>query len=295
MPSIIDLVVHGPPGSAPPVLARAFLDGLAEADVDPRRARLLDRGGDPGVDAMATLAARPGDADILSTCTPVFLQAPLLRGLALTHRDLTPLARLVTDHFFLVVAADSPIADARAFVAALPRRRSRTGGYFLGGINHLLALSITEQAQADIDFTVTASEPAVWAALTAGALDWACGVGAELLPLVEAGRIRVLAVLDGERRRPFVSAPTLTEHGLAVSFALWRGLIGPAGLSAAQQRHWHELAATVTRTQAWQDYLHRNGQSASFLPGAAFGDFLEAEWRWYETHLGLAGLLPATR
>ena len=244
---------------------------------------------------MHLLAGRFGDGTVLSTCTPVFLQAPLLRGMSLTHRALTPLARLVADHFFLAVRRDSPCADAPALLVDLARRRTRTGGYFLGGINHLLALSIAEGTGADIEFVITRSEPAVWDALIAGQIDWACGVGAELRPHLDAGSIRVIAALDLERMQPFPDVPTLAECGVTVSFTMWRGLVGPPGLSAAQQAAWHARIESVTRTQAWQDYLVRYGQHAAYLPGLAFGEFLEAEWAWYEKHLTLAGLLEPAK
>lgn len=274
-------------------MAEAFLAGLAECDADPRPFRLVPRGDDPGVDAMAYLAGRPADPDVLSTCTPVFLQAPLLRGLRLTHRQLTPIARLVTDRFFLVARADSPWTDARTFVTGLPDRTTRTGGYFRGGINHLLGLAIADRTGADVEFIVTSSEPAVWTALIEGRIDWGCGVAAEVLPHVEAGTLRVLAALDDRRLDPFPDVPTLAEAGAPVTFALWRGLMGPPGLAADVQARWHAVADAVRRTAAWQGYLARNGQKDGFLPGAPFGAFLDTEWAWYETHLGLAGLLPA--
>lgn len=292
--SSVDLVVHGPPGSAPPVMADAFLAGLAECGVDPRPYGLVPRGDDPGVDAMAFLADRPGDPDVLSTCTPVFLQAPLLRGMALTHRQLTPLARLVTDRFFLVARADALWADAETFVARLPERTTRTGGYFRGGINHLLGLAIADRTGADVEFVVTPSEPAVWTALIEGRIDWGCGVAAEILPHVEAGTLRVIAALDDRRLDPFPDVPTLAEAGAPVTFALWRGLMGPPGLAPDMEACWHAVADAVRGTAAWRSYLARNGQKDGFLPGAPFSAFLETEWAWYEKHLGLAGLLPAT-
>jgi putative tricarboxylic transport membrane protein len=292
MVSKVDFVVHGPPGSAPPVLAEAFVAGVHEAEIDGRDWRLVPRGDDPGVDAMQLLASRPGDANLLSTCTPVFLQAPILRGMPLTHRALTPLARLVLDRYFLVVRADAPWTDAASFLVDIGRRTTRTGGYFKGGINHLLGLSIAEKTGADVEFVVTSSEPAVWVGLIDGSLDWGCGVAAEILPHVEAGTLRVLATLDDERRPRFSQVPTLAEVGAHVSFRLWRGLMGPPGLSAADQARWHEIGNAVRRTQVWQAYLIRQGQEDSFLPGDAFRAFLDEEWDWYERHYGLAGLLP---
>jgi putative tricarboxylic transport membrane protein len=290
-----EFVVHGPPGSAPPVMAEAFRAGVVESGVDESVWTLVPCGDDPGVDAMNLLARRSGDAYILSTCTPVFIQAPLLRGCALTHRRLTPLTRLVTDRFLVVVRAESPLADAKDFVSHIVHRKTRTGGYFLGGINHLLALSIAEQTGAKVEFLVVKSEPAVWTELIKGAIDWGCGVAAEILPHIEAGTLRPVAAIDTKRLVAFPDIPTLWELGVQTKFDLWRGLMGPADLSFDQQARWHAIAGAVRKTQAWSSYLARNNQADGFLSGEAFKEFLENEWRWYEKHLGLAGLLPQKR
>ena len=292
MSEAVDLIVHGPPGSAPPVLARAFAAAVAETGLDARPWRLVSRADDPGVDAMASLAARHGDAAVLSTCTPVFVQAPLLRGLALTHRQLTPLARLVADRYVVVARADAPWRTPTGFVAELRRRPTRTGGYFRGGINHLLALAIADATGAAITFEVVESEPAVWAALRDGSLDWGCGVAAEVLPHLASGALRAIAAIDDARLPRFPDLPTLAEVGFPVKFRLWRGLIGPGGLSAAQQAGWHALIDAARRTAAWRDYLASNGQTDDFLVGTDFGAFLEQEWRWYERQFDRAGLLP---
>ncbi|MGA0543125.1 tripartite tricarboxylate transporter substrate-binding protein [Neotabrizicola sp. VNH66] len=291
-PETVEFIIHGPPGSAPPVLAEAFAAGVAEAAADDRSWQFVPRGDDPGVDSMNLMITRPGAETMISTCTPVFIQAPLLRGMALTHRDLTPVARLVADRFFLVCRADAPWADAADFLRDIGRRTTRTGGYFLGGINHLLSLSIAKGAAADVEFIVVPSEPAVWNGLIEGTLDWGCGVAAEILPHVEAGTLRVLAALDDARLPAFPDVPTLGEAGVPVTFQLWRGLMAPPGVSPEAQARWHAIIEKVRGTRAWADYLARNGQADAYLPGPAFCAFLDREWDWYRSHLGLAGLLP---
>ncbi|MCA0995034.1 tripartite tricarboxylate transporter substrate-binding protein [Alloyangia pacifica] len=286
------LIVHGPPGSAPPVMAEALRSAQAERFPEMAELALLPKGDDPGVDSMHFMDGCCGEGHLVSTCTPVFLQAPLLRAMSLTHRDLTPIARLVADRFFVVARSDSPLAEPGAFLDALPRATTRTGGYFLGGINHLLSLAIAEGTKADVEFIVTESEPAVWNALIEGRIDWGCGVAAEILPHVEAGTMTVIAALDMQRQPSFPDVPTLAELGLPVTFQLWRGLMAPGGLSVAAQQRWHDHFAALRDTQAWRDYLARNGQADAWLPGDAFRAFLEEEWSWYEKHLGLAGLLP---
>lgn len=291
--SAVDFIIHGPAGSAPPVLAEAFAAGVAEVGADDRDWRFVPRGDDPGVDSMNLMATMPGAANVISTCTPVFIQAPLLRGMRLTHRDLTPIARLVADCFFLVCRADAPWTDATDFLRDIATRTTRTGGYFLGGINHLLSLAIAKGAKADIEFIVVPSEPAVWTGLIEKTLDWGCGVAAEILPHVEAGTLRVLAALDDHRLPAFPEVPTLAEAGLPVTFQLWRGLMAPPGVTEEAQARWHAIIEKVRTSKAWADYLVRNGQADAYLPGVDFRTFLDSEWDWYETHLGLARLLPA--
>jgi putative tricarboxylic transport membrane protein len=289
----IDLIVHGPPGSAPPVLAAALAAAAAEVDPGAAPWRLVPRGMDPGVDAMQALSARAGDARVLSTCTPVFIQAPLIRGLPLTHRNLTPIARLVSDRYLLVVRADAAWRDAADFLGALATRPTRTGGYFAGGINHLLALTLAAETGATVDFKVVPDEPAVWQEIAAGALDWGSGVAAEILRHVEAGTLRPIAAFAEARLPAFPDVPTLAECGVPVSFRLWRGVMGPPDLDSAGQSRWHHLLHRLRQTDSWQAYLTRNGQTDDFLPGGAFQAFLEEEWRWYAVRLGEAGCLPA--
>ena len=290
---ILEIVVHGPPGSAPPVLAEALRAAAREVrPVSGDLWRLTDRSADPGIDAMELLFGRAGEPRLVSTCTPVFLQAPLLRGLGPLHRKLTPIARLVSDRFLVVVRADAAIPDGAAFLDDIVRRRTRTAGYFLGGINHLLALAVGEATGATVDFAVVASEPEVWRGLAAGAIDWGCGVTAEILPHVAAGHLRPIAALADRRNPAFPDLPTLAELGTPIDFELWRGLVAPPGLSMPDRQHLIATVDGLRASNAWQSYLNTNAQTDDFLPGDAFATFLDQQWDWYARHLGAAGLLP---
>ena len=113
-------------------------------------------------------------------------------------------------------------------------------------------------------------------------------------PHIKAGKVIALAV-SGEKRSPaFPDVPTLGEAGLAVTFQLWRGLMAPPGVPPETQAHWHAIIEKVRGSTAWADYLARNGQTDAYLPGQDFRDFLDREWEWYRTNLGLARLLPGT-
>jgi len=286
----ITLVVHGPPGSAPPVMAEALRAAITAAGLSPWS--LLPRGDDPGIDAIAELERHPGAGDILSTCTPVFLQVPLLRGLPKAHARLTPITRMVADRYLLVVSAACPATDLPSFIAWARRQPTRTGGYFRGGINHLLGLDVAAACDAQAEFVLVPSEPAVWSALLSGAIDWAVGTPVEVIAHLEAGSMRAIAALDTARLSRFPDIPTFGEAtGKPLSFQLWRGLIGPPGMSP-EGRAALLAAVRAARLQApWRDYLAANEQQDDPLEADEFSAFLDAQWDWYRRQLGAAGLL----
>jgi tripartite-type tricarboxylate transporter receptor subunit TctC len=286
----LTLIVHGPPGSAPPAMAAALAQGVA-ASGGPAIG-LLPRGDDPGIDAIAELDRRIGAGDVFSTCTPVFLQAPLLRGLPKAHARLTPLTRMVADRYLPVVSAAAPASDLAGFLAWLRGRPSRTGGYFRGGINHLLGLDVAEACGTAAEFILVPSEPAVWSALLSGAIDWAVGTPVEVIGHLQAGSMRAIAALDTARLPRFPEVPTLAEGaGAAVSFQLWRGLIGPQGMPASSRDEVLALVRAARATAPWRDYLAANGQQDDPLEAADFARFLDEQWEWYRRQLGRAGLV----
>lgn len=290
----VDLFVHSPQGSPPWIMAEAFSAAVAESGADARAWRLVDCGSEPGVAAIRELARRTGGADCLSTCTPVFVQAPLLGKIATTHRALTPLARLVGDRYLLVVRAASAHASAGDLLGAIRAGGTRSGGYFAGGINHLLVLAIAEAAHGSVEFVKVASEADLFPALLDGRIDWAVATPVEIRTRAPAGTVRVLAAVAADRIAAFPDAPTLGSCGAPVDFSLWRGVIAPGGLAPDSLAAWDRIIRAAIATKTWQRYLSDNGQTASHLGAAAFGQFLEAEWAWYERQMGRAGVLPKT-
>jgi putative tricarboxylic transport membrane protein len=288
----VDFLVHAPPGSPPWVMAEAFAAAVAASGADERRWRLVDCGSEPGVAAMRELARRAGDGNVISTCTPVFIQAPLLGKIATTHRALTPLARLVGDRYLLVVRADAPYAGATDLLGVIRKGATRSGGYFAGGINHLLALAIAEAAGGAVEFVKVASEADLFPALLDGRIDWAVATPVEIRTRAPAGQIRVLAALATEQVPAFPDAPTLASCGAPVDFSLWRGLAAPGGISPDALAGWDRIIRAAIATPSWHRYLTDNGQTASHLGAEQFTRFLDSEWNWYERHMGRACVLP---
>jgi putative tricarboxylic transport membrane protein len=288
----VELIVHTPAKSGPDVMAQALIAALQESEADSRTWEIVYRSGGNGEKAMRALLDGAGRDDLLSTCTPSFLQTPILKSLPFSFRDLTPVARLVSDRYLVVVDRSSPLTNADGFVRDLRTRATRTGGYMRGSINQLVGMSLAEQLGQPVDFVVTQSAADLVPALKDGRLDWAIGTPVEVSAEVASGDVPPLAVLAPTPLPRFPDVPPLASAGVDLDIALWRGLMGPPELSALNLQQWDSLLAKAVSTQAWQRYLSEAAQTGALLDGAGFRTLLERENAWYQSQLTRAGLVP---
>ena len=70
----------------------------------------------------------------------------------------------------------------------------------------------------------------------------------------------------------------------------WRALVGPRGLQAAQIAYWEDLAAKLSKSDAWKKELEGNFWEAHVLTGHALRDFLADEHKEHREVLGELGL-----
>ena len=101
-----------------------------------------------------------------------------------------------------------------------------------------------------------------------------------------------------------VDAPTLTEEGVDLVFANWRGIVAPPGLSDADTQKWVDAITEMHDSEAWKKALEDQGWTDAFLTGDEFGDFLteeservesrhELSWAWHEP--AAPGARPGSR
>jgi putative tricarboxylic transport membrane protein len=106
---------------------------------------------------------------------------------------------------------------------------------------------------------------------------------------IRSGQLRVLAV-SGSTRVPNLDAPTLTESGIDLVFANWRGIIAPPDITTAEKDALIDTFSRLDRTPEWQAELARNGWTDALLTGDDFGLFLADQDRGVAASLHELGL-----
>jgi tripartite-type tricarboxylate transporter receptor subunit TctC len=151
-------------------------------------------------------------------------------------KDFEPVSLVATVEWGLVVNADSPIKTAADFIAAAKKEPGKlnygSGG---NGSPQHIAMALFA-AQAGITVTHVPYKGATQAAVgVAGKeVDAAFQGIATVNSLVQAGKLRLIAVTTAKRIPQFASVPTVNESGLSnFEFNSWFALMAPAGTPKA--------------------------------------------------------------
>jgi putative tricarboxylic transport membrane protein len=107
---------------------------------------------------------------------------------------------------------------------------------------------------------------------------------------IKAGRLVPLAV-SGNKRIPGVDVPTLTELGVRVTAANWRGVFGAPGITTAQRDALVDFMTKVHASEAWRKELDTRKWTDVFLADSSFEREINANIRDTEAimkELGLA-------
>ena len=247
----VKLVVGFTPGGAADYVARVMSEGLGKALGQPILVENRPGSGSSiAADAVAK-AAPDGYTVLIASPSSISVNPALNPKLGYTMRDLLPVTRVTTSPLVLAVNPATGIMSVRDLIS---RARAAPGALNYatagnGSAPHLggaLFLQVAGVQMTSIPFRGGA--PAIQS-VVAGDTQLTFGTPPSVLPMVQAGRLRAIAVTARERTPLVPGVPGMVEAGLpdyAIDF--WYGLFVPVGTPAAIVRRIFD-AATVAMQQ----------------------------------------------
>nr|WP_235844858.1 tripartite tricarboxylate transporter substrate binding protein [Cupriavidus agavae] len=225
----VELIVPWQAGGGADVVARAL--AAAAAKHLPQPLVVLNKPGATGAVGLGEVVnAKPdGYKLVLSSSELTFLNA---LGLAkFTYQDLVPIARLNADPAAVVVRADAPWTTLEQFLAEArkPGANIRVGTAGQGSAWHMASAALAEKTGARFNDIPYAGGAPATLALLGGHIDAVTVSTAEVATHVEAGKLKVLAVMADRRVAGFENVPTLKERHIDLSMGIWRGISAPKG------------------------------------------------------------------
>jgi putative tricarboxylic transport membrane protein len=291
----IELVIPFAPGGGVDLFGRTVARVLNDEKIVPQSIQIINEPGAGGAIGMADMVQRrKGDPySLLGISIHVHL-TPLTMGTQYSYKDMTPIAKLFTEYNLMVVRTESPIESLKEVEASLKKDpgQLKFGGATVGNSDQITLSKFATVIGVDptkltyIGYSGGESN----AAILGGHVDVGFG-GLDLIDLVEAGKMRVLAISAPKRLGGrFKDQPTFTEQGYNVLNDTWRGIFGPPGISADEVKYWQDAFTKLDQSAGWKAELDKNQWVDSFET-TTFLATLDKEHEVYKTLLGQLGLV----
>ena len=261
----ITLVVPFGPGGIADLTARAVAQPMS---VSLHQPIVIDNRPSAGaiVGATAVAHALPDGHTVLLLSNANAVSAGLFRKLPFdVQRDFAPVTTLAYFDLALFVARASPWHSVKDVIAQAKARPGRLtiGTITSGSTQHLAAELFKSMAQLDAVVVPYKGTPAVITALRAGEIELAFEILGPMLPQLEGGALRALAVASERRFAGLPDVPTVQESGLpGYTAASWNALAVPAGTPAPVIERLQRAASEALALPAVQRQLQALGVRA---------------------------------
>lgn len=294
-----EFIVPSGAGAALDVAARKLTELLAR-DGAAANFVVSNKSGAHSIVALENLHRHPGDAHTLMTLSTSYGNSVAQNALPAHLRKGTPLVTLFREFTTVVVRADSPVRNAQDLIAQLkadPGKYSIGIATTLGNHIHLGIAQPLQQGGVDVQnlrIVPYKSSAESMNALVGGHLDVVSATTPNLLPYLQAGRVRVLAIAADQRLAgAFAQAPTWKEQGIDYVSDSFQGVMTVPGASAAQQAYWVNALQRVSQTREWKDFVALNQWEPWFQGPQATEAALRGQVERSHALLSTLGLLPA--
>jgi tripartite-type tricarboxylate transporter receptor subunit TctC len=267
-------------GGASDITARMIAPKLAETLHTPFIVE--NRGGSGGLIATEAVSKAPPDGSMLLLMPAADAVQPAVRSRLPydLERDFTPVARIVTGPWFLVVHPSVPAKSVKELVA-LARAQPRKLNYATSGVGssaHLSALVFSSLANIEMVHVPYKGTSDGVTATAAGETDMIFASIPASKPLLAAKKIRVLGVSTRNRTELAPEQPTLHEAGVpGYDRSGWYGILAPAGVPRDYVTRLSATIARVVDTREMKEAFNRQGLEPATTTPEEFGRFIRAE------------------
>ena len=146
------------------------------------------------------------------------------------ERDFVPVALIYRTPYFVTVSSGGPYQSVPALIAAAKGPKKLTYGIaFVGSPPHLGAALLGFLTGAEMVAVPFKEQGQLYVSMANGDLDWALSTIGSALPLMKAGKVKVLAVASRSRLPSQPDIPTVEEAGGPAGFEVdsWLALMAP--------------------------------------------------------------------
>lgn len=186
--------------------------------------------------------------------------------------DLQMVARSQIDPYGLVVHTSTPFKTIEQFVAFARKKPEylNIGGPFAISAHRVAWEVFSDAARFKTTWVPYPGGGPALTAIAGGHIDAAATNPGNVKPMIDAGKVRVLAVSSDKRLEDFPDVPTYKEKGWDVVRYQWRGIMVKNGTPKPVVDRLASAMQKAQQTQEWKAYLKRVSQLDGFQGPDAF-------------------------
>ena len=238
-----------------------------------------------GVAFAHTLSLRQRDSGLIVAASPsTTLRLAQGQYGGFTERDVRWVAALGAEYGVLAVNRDAPWRDLSDLVVSWrtdPASLISGGGSAVAGQDHMKVLLLAKRAGLNprrIRYVPFDGGGEALTALLGGFIQVFSGEASEIEGQLDAGAVRLLAVLSPDRLTgSLAGVPTAREQGIPLDWITWRGFYVPGGISDSAYGRWVAALTRVAESPTWTEARARYGLQPWFLAGDEFRAAVERQ------------------
>ena len=211
------------------------------------------------------------------------------RGATYDRESFAPVALQVIDPTAVAVAPDSPFDDVEELMAFAEENpgelQATTTG--VGSNEHFALARLREEADVEIDPVHFADgSTKATTAFLGGNVDILLTNVSDLQPLIEAGDVKVIGVMDAERSPFLPDVATFDEAGYDVEISSSRGFAFPAGTPEEIVDEVSGAIGEIMEDPAFEEKMTQVGLAPAYKDAEEYATY------WDETETLFSELLP---
>jgi tripartite-type tricarboxylate transporter receptor subunit TctC len=277
----VSIVVPFNPGGASDMTSRIIAKGL-EPELGKPVVVVNKAGGSGGV-GMSQVARSAPDGYTLSYIPVELVMHKALKLSELLPTDFVFIGQVTMVPAAVTVPTDAPydtVADFIKYAKANPGK-VRVGNSGAGSIWHIAASALEgNQGVTFNHIPFEGAAPAV-TALMGKHIEAVTVNAGEVKAGVDAGKLKILAVMTPERDPAFPKVPTLIESGIKLEFAGWGGFAAPKGTPKPVV---DKLAAALQKaasSQEFKTFIASRGMVVRYRNADDFGKFVDDQYVFF--------------
>ncbi len=247
----ITVIVPWAAGGGTDAVARIFASGFEQEIGQP--VNIVNRPGGNGVAGHTAIMTATPDGYTLGVASPEIAFYKALGTAKMTTADFDLFSRLAILPAGVTVIASSPYKSLGELLDAIKERPagslsasgSGTGGSWHVAIGGLLKASGIDANR--VKWVPSQGGAPALQDVMSGGITMFTGSPVEAQGLLEAGKVRTLAMMTDTRVQPFPNVPTTKEANVDWQYANWFAFVGPNGLPKTVR---DKLYAAAERAQA---------------------------------------------